>query len=156
MALQVLVEMDYQPDLTPDRALALYHGAFPDGDPDMERALNLPPGSAQAEAPSPAAAYGEARRFAERIVRGFGSERGAVDARIVQASRNWRLERMARVDRNLLRLAVWELGWARAEVPPRVAINEAIEIAKRYGASETSAFVNGVLDRVLADLGGAA
>ena len=59
---------------------------------------------------------------------------------------------MGRVDRNVLRLAVYEMTLGR-DVPPKVALNEAIEIAKRYGAQETPAFVNGVLDRVLADLG---
>ena len=65
---------------------------------------------------------------------------------------NWRLERMARVDRNLLRLAVYELKHVD-DVPAKVAINEAIEIAKRFGTSESSAFVNGILDRCREELG---
>ncbi|MCA1664939.1 MAG: transcription antitermination factor NusB, partial [Myxococcales bacterium] len=67
-------------------------------------------------------------------------------------SKNWRLERMARVDRNLLRLALYELKHVD-DVPAKVAINEAIEIAKRYGTNESSAFVNGILDRCREELG---
>jgi N utilization substance protein B len=75
-----------------------------------------------------------------------------IDALIGKASRNWRLERMARVDRNLLRLAVYELKYC-SDVPAKVAINEAIEIAKRYGTAESPAFVNGILDRCLEEVG---
>jgi N utilization substance protein B len=93
----------------------------------------------------------EARPFAEKLVRGVRQNQGELDAQIQSASRNWRLERMARVDRNLIRLALYELKHAD-DVPAKVAINEAIEIAKRYGTSESSAFVNGILDRCLEDL----
>jgi hypothetical protein len=72
--------------------------------------------------------------------------------RIVAGSRNWRLERMARVDRNILRLAVGELVHAPA-TPVRVVINEAVELAKRFGTAESPAFVNGVLDRIASNLG---
>lgn len=78
--------------------------------------------------------------------------RGNVDDVIVAGSRNWRLERMARVDRNILRLAVGELVYA-PETPVRVVINEAVELAKRFGTAESSAFVNGVLDRIAGNLG---
>jgi hypothetical protein len=77
----------------------------------------------------------------------------SIDA-IVAGSRNWRLERMARVDRNILRLAVGELIHA-PETPVRVVINEAVELAKRFGTAESSAFVNGVLDRIAPTWGGA-
>lgn len=85
------------------------------------------------------------------LVVGHG-RRGGVDDAIVAGSRNWRLERMARVDRNILRLAVGELIHA-PETPVRVVINEAVELAKRFGTAESSAFVNGVLDRIAANLG---
>ena len=94
----------------------------------------------------------EARQFAEQLVRGVRDKLTEIDALLARASKNWRLERMARVDRNLLRLALWELKWS-ADVPAKVAINEAIEIAKRYGTAESPAFVNGILDRCLEEVG---
>jgi N utilization substance protein B len=89
----------------------------------------------------------EAREFAQVLVRAASREPAAVDAAITTASRNWRLERMARVDRNILRLAVGELQNV-PETPVKVVINEAVELAKRFGTAESPAFVNGVLDRV--------
>ncbi len=70
-----------------------------------------------------------------------------IDARLTEAAENWRLPRMAAVDRNVLRLGAYELLYD-AEAPPAVAINEAIELARRYGSADSPAFVNGVLDRV--------
>jgi N utilization substance protein B len=70
-----------------------------------------------------------------------------LDETIVAASRNWRLERMSRVDRNILRLATLELK-SSPDVPVKVVINEAVELAKRFGAAESPAFVNGILDRI--------
>ena len=69
---------------------------------------------------------------------------------IEEASSNWRLDRMARVDRNVLRLAVYEL--LRTDVPVKVVINEAIELGKKFGSESSGAFVNGVLDKVAAGL----
>ena len=76
----------------------------------------------------------------------------ALDETIVSASDNWRLVRMSLVDRNILRLGVFELRF-RPDTPPRVAINEAVELAKRFGTEDSAAFVNGVLDRIARDLG---
>jgi N utilization substance protein B len=131
-ALQVLYELDVQPELDAAAALERY------GDLTGEE----PTGEAPAPIP------GEARAFVERLVRGVIEHLAEIDARIAAASHHWRVERMGRVDRNLLRLAVYEMCFS-GDVPPKVAINEAIEIAKRFGAHETPAFVNGVLDRVL-------
>lgn len=80
------------------------------------------------------------------------ARRAAIDEVITAGSRNWRLERMARVDRNILRLAVGELVHAPG-TPVRVVINEAVELAKRFGTAESPAFVNGVLDRIASNLG---
>ena len=107
--------------------------------------------AAEAEGALPAD-LGEIQPFAERLVRGVREHLAELDAQIQGASKNWRLERMARVDRNLLRLALYELKHVD-DVPAKVAINEAIEIAKRYGTSESPAFVNGILDRCLGELG---
>lgn len=86
-------------------------------------------------------------RFAEQLVRGVQHEKALIDGLIQRTSTNWKLERMARVDRNILRLAVYEL-LRRPEVPVKVTLNEAIELGKKYGSEESSAFVNGILDRI--------
>lgn len=94
----------------------------------------------------------EGREYAERIVEGVAAELEAVDAAIRTASTNWRLERMARVDRNVLRLGAWEL-LKRDEVPRAVILDEAVELAKRFGSEDSGSFVNGVLDRIAENLG---
>lgn len=94
----------------------------------------------------------EGRAYADDAVRGVRARLSELDARITKASTNWRLERMARVDRNLLRLGTWEL-LHRSDVPRAVVLDEAVELAKRYGTEESGAFVNGVLDRVADDCG---
>ena len=88
--------------------------------------------------------------FAGELVRGWAANRDAIDAKIREVSRHWRLERMARVDRNVLRLATFELLFL-PDVPRRVTLNEAVELAKRFGDEDSSAFVNGVLDRIASD-----
>jgi N utilization substance protein B len=89
----------------------------------------------------------ETKLYAEGCVRGVAARLSEIDDKIQTASHNWRLERMTRVDRNVLRLGAYEL-LARPDVPPAVIIDEAVELAKRYGTGDSSAFVNGVLDRV--------
>lgn len=90
--------------------------------------------------------------FATELVRGVMDQRDALDTRIEAASEHWRLARMPVVDRNVLRLGTWELV-QRADIPTSVTINEAIELAKRFGGAESRAFVNGLLDRIAGDLG---
>ena len=94
----------------------------------------------------------EGRDYADRVVQGVADELDAVDAAIKTASTNWRIERMARVDRNVLRLGAWELSHSQA-VPRAVILDEAVELAKAYGTEESPAFVNGVLNRVADDVG---
>ncbi len=93
----------------------------------------------------------EVREMAEELVRGVAAHRREIDEAIEGASANWRLDRMARVDRNVLRLAVHEL-LHRPDVPRKVVINEAIELGKKYGSESSGAFVNGVLDQVAGGL----
>jgi len=88
----------------------------------------------------------EVQEFAEQLVRGVHRERHSLDERIEAASTNWRVDRMARIDRNALRLAVFEL--VHGDAPVKVIINEAIELGKKYGSESSGAFVNGVLDRI--------
>ncbi|MFT5430157.1 MAG: N utilization substance protein B, partial [Myxococcota bacterium] len=70
-----------------------------------------------------------------------------IDKLITKASTNWKLERMALVDRNILRIATLELKHL-TDIPPKVTLNEAIEIAKRYGTEDSGSFINGILDKI--------
>ena len=94
----------------------------------------------------------EGRSYADEVLQGVYDDLAAVDERITAASAHWRVERMARVDRNILRLGTWELVH-RLDVPQAVIIDEAVELAKAFGTEESSAFVNGVLSKV-AELSG--
>ncbi|MDX2052761.1 MAG: transcription antitermination factor NusB [Polyangiaceae bacterium] len=89
----------------------------------------------------------EARVYADELVRGIAANLEELDDLIRSASTHWRLERMSRVDRNILRVGAFELKW-HAEVPKAVAMDEAVELAKRFGTQESGAFVNGLLDRI--------
>jgi len=91
------------------------------------------------------------REFANMLVKGCAEVREALDERIRGVSKHWRLERMSRVDRNIIRLGAYELLHVR-EIPRRVTLNEAVELAKRFGNEESPAFVNGVLDRIADDV----
>jgi N utilization substance protein B len=93
----------------------------------------------------------EARTFASSLVHGTKLQQAQIDKRIAASAEHWDLERMAVVDRNILRLAVYELLF-EPDVPGKVAINEAIEIAKKFGTAESSRFINGVLDRIHKEL----
>ncbi|RMH36627.1 MAG: transcription antitermination factor NusB [Deltaproteobacteria bacterium] len=123
-ALQVLYALDLNPSATADEALAEFWEAFERAEGDAA-----------------------AREFAESLVRATAAHRAVIDDHIQRASKNWRLDRMSRVDRNILRLATAEL-LTGDEVPVSVVINEAVELAKRFGAQESPAFVNGILDRI--------
>jgi len=89
----------------------------------------------------------ETRVIAERLVKGTFRERKEVDEAITAASKNWRFERIAAVDKNILRLAVYEL-MRELETPTSVILDEAIELAKRFGEKDSPPFVNGVLDAI--------
>ena len=97
---------------------------------------------------------GEPTEYARDIVLGVEAHQGRIDRLIEETSSNWTLSRMPLVDRNILRLAVWEMLYRDEDVPDSVAINEAVEMAKVYGGEDSSKFVNGVLGR-LADMAGA-
>ncbi|MDG1873113.1 MAG: transcription antitermination factor NusB [Mariniblastus sp.] len=87
--------------------------------------------------------------FAEQLLEGVRQHQTKVDERLEETARNWRLSRMAATDRNVLRLGAYEILFSNT--PDRVAINEAIELAKRYGTNNSSQFVNGVLDRLMSN-----
>ena len=89
----------------------------------------------------------KARPYAQSLLRGIRKNREEVDGIIRRCASNWRLERITVTDRNLLRVGVYEMLFGE-DVPAQVAINEAVEIAKRFGSEESPSFVNGVLDAV--------
>jgi N utilization substance protein B len=86
--------------------------------------------------------------FTESLTAGVKQHQAELDAMISKVAENWRLDRMAAIDRNILRLGAYEMLHC-PEVPAKVAINEALELAKRYSTAQSSRFVNGILDRVL-------
>ncbi|MDD4980383.1 MAG: transcription antitermination factor NusB [Candidatus Omnitrophica bacterium] len=87
------------------------------------------------------------KKFTSELVKGAIANLQAIDANIARYAANWQLKRMAVVDRNILRLASFELLF-RDDIPLKVSINEAIELAKRYSGLEASKFVNGILDKI--------
>ena len=91
------------------------------------------------------------RDFANDLLRGTLEKKTEIDAKITSLADNWDFARLAVVDRNILRLALYEMLF-RPEIPPVVSINEAIEIAKKFSSAESGKFVNGLLDRVKKDL----
>ncbi len=125
-ALQILYQLDV--------GQALGHGTDPK--PDVQRYWD------SFEPVSP-----EEREFAERIVLGVSERLSELDERLDRASSHWKLARMAKVDRNLLRLAAYEIVYC-PDIPRSASINEAIEIGKRFSSSDSAAFLNGVLDQL--------
>jgi N utilization substance protein B len=93
----------------------------------------------------------EAREFAEILIRGTKLHEPKIDEMISQYAQNWELDRMAVVDRNILRQGIFELLWME-DVPSKVAINEALEVAKKFSTQESSRFINGILDRIHKEL----
>jgi N utilization substance protein B len=145
IALQILHVMDVSPELSADEALRRTFAHVLDAQGHVEED-DAAPGAA----PRARAAFD--RSLVESIVRGFETNRAAIDEALTNLSRNWRVERMAVVERNIIRLALYELKFAGGEVPVNVALDEAIELAKRFGTAEGAAFVNGMLDRALTEL----
>ena len=86
-------------------------------------------------------------QFALQLLRGVEAKRVELDQKLEHIAQNWRLSRMSATDRNVLRLGAFEILFT--DTPDRVAVNEAIELAKRYGTNNSSQFVNGVLDRLM-------
>lgn len=113
---------------SPDDALGLYYQLFEDDDKHR-----VPP---------------QVRPFAEEIVRGVALNREKIDEMIASASEHWRLARMSLVDRNILRIAVFEMLFC-LDIPPKVSINEAIDLGKTFGSPDSGAFINGILDHIL-------
>ncbi len=85
--------------------------------------------------------------FVKRVVLGVMEHRQEIDRLIEERSEHWRLDRMTFIDRNILRIAIFELLYC-SEIPPKVTLNEAIDLGKRYGSEESGSFINGILDRI--------
>lgn len=120
LALQALYFLDTRPD-DPEEALALFHRNF------------TPPR--------------KARDFMDHLVQGVIAHREGIDDIIERFSEHWKIFRMPRVDRNIIRMAVYEILW-QADIPFSVSINEAIDLGKKYGSDDSGAFINGILDRI--------
>ena len=103
------------------------------------------------ELPPPTAEEAAVRLFAEPLIRGALDHREEADALIKKHAQNWDLHRMAAVDRNVLRLAIYEMLY-RDDIPPVVSINEAVDIAKKFSTQDSGKFVNGILDKVKGEL----
>ena len=99
------------------------------------------------ELPPPTAGEAETRLFAEPLIRGVIEHRDTIDLRIKTHAKNWDFHRIAAVDRNVMRLAIYEMLY-REDIPPVVSINEAVDIAKKFSTEDSGKFVNGILDKV--------
>jgi transcription antitermination protein NusB len=95
------------------------------------------------------------RDYANKLIDGVTTRSEEIDKLLTAAAENWRLSRMAMVDRNVLRLGAFELLVNHPDAPPAVVLDEAIELARRFGSAESAAFVNGVLDQIRKLQGGA-
>lgn len=103
------------------------------------------------ELPPPTVDEAETRLFAEPLIRGVLQHREAIDEQIKRICKNWDFNRIAVVDRNIMRLAIFEM-LHRDDIPPVVSINEAVDIAKKFSTQDSGKFVNGILDKVKAEV----
>jgi N utilization substance protein B len=99
------------------------------------------------ELPPPTTEEAETRLFADPLIRGVIEHRTAIDERIKSHAKNWEFHRIAAVDRNIMRLAIFEM-LHREDIPPVVSINEAVDIAKKFSTQDSGKFVNGILDKI--------
>ncbi|MBL8950759.1 MAG: transcription antitermination factor NusB [Myxococcaceae bacterium] len=132
-----------------ERALqALYQLDLQGEGPSVRDALEAAWGSETegAEAATGAIAP-DMKQFALELVEGVRQKLAELDAQIEKHSTNWRIDRMSRIDRNVLRLGAYELAH-RPDVPKKVALNEAVELGKKFGTEESSSFINGLLDKL--------
>ena len=148
-AVQFLFQHDLNPPEDIERALNEFW--------DTQRAAAIAEDKAKAnwgerpELPPPTTEEAETRLFAEPLIRGTLQHREAIDEHIKKHVKNWDFNRIAAVDRNIMRLAIFEM-LHREDIPPVVSINEAVDIAKKFSTHESGKFVNGILDKVKAEL----
>jgi N utilization substance protein B len=138
IALQLLFLMESS-HASPEESVLVFRASF-DPESDPENGLGLTPESFAVSWP-----------LARELFFGAAERLPELDEAIAQATKNWRLDRMAQVDRALIRLAFYEMRFRR-DIPPKASLNEVLEIAKNYGDTDSTAFINGVLDRLLNEL----
>lgn len=148
-AVQCLFQFDLNPSEDLEESLRRFWAS------QAEAALAQEKGIAtwgeKSELPPPTAAETAVRLFAEPLIRGTLEHQAEIDERIKLHAKNWDIRRMAAIDRNILRLAIYEMLY-REDIPPVVTINEAVDIAKRYSTEDSGKFVNGILDKVKTEL----
>ena len=148
-AVQFLFQHDLNPPENLDRALNEFW--------DTQRAAAIAGEKGPAtwgqpvELPPPTAEEVEMRLFADPLIRGTLEHRDAIDEHIKKHAKNWEFHRIAAVDRNIMRLAIYEMLF-REDIPPIVSINEAVDIAKKFSTQDSGKFVNGILDKVRAEI----
>jgi transcription antitermination protein NusB len=147
------VQFLFQLDLNPPAALdeALEHFWQSQSAPAIAEEKGAASWGQKVELPPPSAEELNTRQFADKLIRGVHEHRELLDARIKHYTQNWDLRRMAVVDRNVLRLAIYEMLY-REDIPPIVSINEAVDIAKKFSTEDSGKFVNGILDGLKNDL----
>ncbi len=133
IALQILYQADWERQMDPQEMEEFATRALEEYEKDL--------------APANSVENPELRDFIRDLVTGVLQRRSRVDEIIKRFSKGWKIQRMAMVDRNILRLGIYELCF-HPDIPPKVAINEAVELAKRFGDANSPAFVNGILDSV--------
>lgn len=122
VALQILFQFEFIPNLDVQNSLDLYRSSFQS---------------------SP-----ETLSYSQSLVEGIAAHKEQIDQLIQHHSQHWKISRMALVDLNVMRIAVFEMSFAQPALPPKVAIDEAIEIARYYGSQDSASFVNGILDQI--------
>ena len=120
LAIQVLFHLEFSPD-DPNKAFDLICQSF-----NYQRST---------------------RSFSKELVLGVCEKKKDLDKLLTKASKNWRLERMSRLDRSILRLATFEMLF-REDIPPKVSIDEAVEVGKKFGSEDSGSFINGILDNI--------
>jgi N utilization substance protein B len=147
------VQFLFQHDLNPPEHLEVALARFWEAQRSAAITNDKAPASwgEKVELPPPTTTDAEIRLFAEPLIRGTLQHRDEIDALITSIAKNWEFRRIAAVDRNILRLAIFEM-LHREDIPPAVSINEAVDIAKKFSTQDSGKFVNGILDRVRGDL----
>lgn len=120
LAMQVLFQSEFAPQISISTFLEIYEGAI-----DTETIT-----------------------FAEALIQGVKQHKAEIDQKIQNSSRHWKIERMATIDRNILRVAAYEMFFSSAQLSGKIVINEAVEIAKKYGTTDSAGFINGLLDQM--------
>ena len=147
------VQFLFQHDLNPPENLELELAQF--WNSQRAAAIEEEKGAAKwgqtPELPPPTAEEAETRLFAEPLIRGVLQHRNEIDEHIKKHAKNWDFHRIAAVDRNVMRLAIYEM-LHRDDIPPVVSINEAVDIAKKFSTQDSGKFVNGILDKVRGEI----